>query len=50
MATPRLETKDEVVEAARAKLVQALAVGETSCNTPIVIDEAERLRVQELLR
>jgi hypothetical protein len=52
MATPRLEAKAEVVEAAaaRAKLAQELAVGEASCNNPIVVDEAERLRVQELLR
>ena len=50
MATPRLEAKVEVVEAARAKLAQELAPGEASCNTPIVVDEAERLRVQELLR
>jgi hypothetical protein len=40
MAAPGVETM----------AVEAKAVGEVSCNTPIVVDEAERLRVQELLR
>jgi hypothetical protein len=51
MATYGLEATAEMeVDEARAKLVQALAAGEISCTKPIVIDEAERLRMQELLR
>jgi len=52
MATYGLEaTAEAAVDEARAKLVQMLAMEEASYTKPGVdINEAERLRMQELLR